>query len=558
MKSLLDSIHQRRAPGPGAGEELSARIAALAKAVEIGTDRVPDTALAPARGVLEHAAKRLEHSTEHTVVALAGSTGSGKSSLFNRLAGHDLSTVGVRRPTTAQAQACVWGKEEGAGSLLDWLGISRRHVLPAGERHPLAGLVLLDLPDHDSTQLAHRLEVDRLVTMVDLMVWVTDPQKYADAVLHRRYLAPLAQHGSVLIFALNHADELPDPQRDACLRDLTRLLADDGFNRPTILATSAATGIGIDRLTALLGQRVKRTQAATSRLAADVDRAATRLAGQVGESPIGVPERPSPGLITAMSQAAGVPAVVDAVASSHERQAISQVGFPLTKWLGKLRPDPLRRLHLGDRSGSAAPRSGSGSELEALVTARTSLPEPSPAQRARIDSALREEVRAGAQGLTGTWREAVVRAGRSNAEQLPDELDRAIGSTTLPGRQAPRWWSVLAMLQWLLLIIAVVGGLWLVLLGVFGWLQIDASAPSVIGLPLPTILLIGGILVGLLVAGIGRRAARVAGRRRGAQARRALTAAVTDVAQRLVVDPMAVELRHCVEFTDAVAAARPG
>ena len=58
----------------------------------------------------------------------------------------------------------------------------------------LDGLVLLDLPDHDSTEIDHRMEVDRLVQLVDMLVWVVDPQKYADAAIHDRYLKPLAQH----------------------------------------------------------------------------------------------------------------------------------------------------------------------------------------------------------------------------------------------------------------------------------------------------------------------------------------------------------------------------
>ena len=56
------------------------------------------------------------------------------------------------------------------------------------------GVVLLDLPDHDSTEVAHHLEVDRIVKLADLLVWVLDPQKYADAAVHDRYLAPLAGH----------------------------------------------------------------------------------------------------------------------------------------------------------------------------------------------------------------------------------------------------------------------------------------------------------------------------------------------------------------------------
>ena len=72
----------------------------------------------------------------------------------------------------------------------------------------LDGLVLLDLPDHDSTEVEHHVEVDRLVRMVDVMVWVLDPQKYADAALHERYLRPLASHAEVMVVTLNHVDEL--------------------------------------------------------------------------------------------------------------------------------------------------------------------------------------------------------------------------------------------------------------------------------------------------------------------------------------------------------------
>ena len=114
------------------------------------------------------------------------------------LTGLDLSAVGVRRPTTSWATACVWGTE-GA----DRAARVARHPAappghprldarhPAGEDNELDGVVLLDLPDHDSTEVSHHLEVDRLVQLADLLVWVLDPQKYADAAIHDRYLAPL-------------------------------------------------------------------------------------------------------------------------------------------------------------------------------------------------------------------------------------------------------------------------------------------------------------------------------------------------------------------------------
>ena len=176
---------------------LPERLDALAAAVEDGQGRLPADLLERVRAVVERAGQRRRLSTDHTVVALAGATGSGKSSIFNAVAGIELARVGVRRPTTGEPLACVWGTQ-GVAPLLEWLGIPLRHripkesVLDSGEDDALDGLVLLDLPDNDSTEQSHRAQVDRLVEMVDLFVWVLDPQKYADAVLHERYLRPLS------------------------------------------------------------------------------------------------------------------------------------------------------------------------------------------------------------------------------------------------------------------------------------------------------------------------------------------------------------------------------
>ena len=143
-------------------DQLVKRVAALERFAQASADHVPGEDLRPARAVVERAGARLALSRHHTVVALAGATGSGKSSLFNTLTGMEASTVGVRRPTTGVAHACLWD-DEGTGPLLDWLGIpaDRRFNRPAGsdDDPKLAGLVLLDLPDFDSIRAAHRLEV---------------------------------------------------------------------------------------------------------------------------------------------------------------------------------------------------------------------------------------------------------------------------------------------------------------------------------------------------------------------------------------------------------------
>src|SRR3954447_15915258 len=126
MTSLLQSA-KKSLPGRSAsGSDIGERIDGLAAAVDAAGGRLSDEVVGEARTVVERAQGRLKLSADHTVVGIAGATGSGKSSTFNALTGLELSAVGVRRPTTSWATACVWGAQ-GAQELLDWLGIPDRH-----------------------------------------------------------------------------------------------------------------------------------------------------------------------------------------------------------------------------------------------------------------------------------------------------------------------------------------------------------------------------------------------------------------------------------------------
>lgn len=91
------------------GGDLGDRLDGLNSATTAATGRLDDGIVEEARTVVEKAQGRLKLSADHTVVGVAGATGSGKSSTFNALTGLELSAVGVRRPTTSWATACVWG-----------------------------------------------------------------------------------------------------------------------------------------------------------------------------------------------------------------------------------------------------------------------------------------------------------------------------------------------------------------------------------------------------------------------------------------------------------------
>ncbi|MDQ1720805.1 MAG: hypothetical protein QOI26_539, partial [Pseudonocardiales bacterium] len=285
------------------------------------------------------------------MVALAGGTGSGKSSLFNTLAGEVLAPTGVRRPTTSRSRAAIWPARSPAGptgvaDLLDWLDVRDRHVIAVNapgspDGSALAGLVLVDLPDFDSIAAAHRLEAERMTGVVDLLVWVLDPQKYADAAVHRRYLRPLAAHREVMMVVLNQADRLDVDGLDACRRDLSRLLVDDGLAGVPVLVTSATRGDGLARLTAALAERVSTSQAAVARLHADTDDALSALDPFCSSrSPKADRDaaRSEEALVRALSIAAGVGPVADAAGRSYRMRAWASVGWPPTRWLARLRP----------------------------------------------------------------------------------------------------------------------------------------------------------------------------------------------------------------------------
>ncbi|GAB3198985.1 50S ribosome-binding GTPase [Geodermatophilus arenarius] len=528
----------------GRGPSLADRLAALREAVEVADGRLEVPEVGTARSLLAKAGAR-EALGDATVVALAGATGSGKSTLFNALSGAEVSTPGVRRPTTGVAHASVWGDPStgahGADRLLDWLEVPRRHRV-ADPDPALDGLVLLDLPDHDSVRLENRLEVDRLVQLVDVLVWVLDPQKYADDAVHTRYLAPLAGHAGVLLVVLNQVDRLDEAAVAACLADLRRLLDEEGLAGVPVLPTAAPSGLGLPQLRAELGRRVGARKAATDRLTADARGAASALAAHCAPDAgrDRGPDRAAREELTgALADAAGVPAVAAAVERSARRSGVAHTGWPVLRWTSKLRADPLGRLNLGDERS------------------RTSLPQAGAVQRAGMDAALRRARDEAGRGLPPAWRDELRRTSEDTEERLPDRLDRAVAGTDLGPDRTPLWQRAAGGLQWLLALTALVGALWLLALAGLGLLQLDdvLPLPRVQGIPLPTLLLAGGLLAGLLLALLCRPLVAAGARRRARTARRRLTARVAEVADEEVLAPLAEARADHDRFCAAVGRA---
>jgi GTP-binding protein EngB required for normal cell division len=540
-------------------EELVERSSALGGALEAGGAQLDPGRSSDAVAVIEKVTARTSITGNHTVVALAGATGSGKSSLFNALVGDTVATVGARRPTTSRPIAAVWGEDD-ATDLLDWLQVAQRHHVAvaghgtagSGRKAPsvsepafnLDGLVLLDLPDFDSRVEAHRLESERVLELVDVFVWVTDPQKYADARLHDDFLKVLATHDAVTVVVLNQADRLSAEGVQQIRGDLARLTAEDGIAGVQVLATSATTRTGLDEFRMRLGTAVAARNAAQARLAADIRATAVRLRADVGHSEPVLADKVDADLVDALARAAGIPTVVAAVERDYRNQALSRTGWPFTRWVRGLRPDPMKRLRL-DTKDSVQEKSAVNAGDVRSVLGRSSLPPPTPAARAAVDLATRGVGDRAADGLPNRWAEAVSDAATPPGPELADALDQAVVGTSLRMR-APLWWRVFGTAQLLLALVGVLGLVWLAVLVVLGWLALpDVGTPSLGPVPYPLLMFAGGLLLGLVLAALARWLARIGARRRGRVIRGRLTEAVSGVAAQRIVGPVrAVLARH--------------
>src|SRR5512135_2737814 len=289
---------------------------AIAAAAGLGLDTSAATA------VRETGRARLGFPSDAYVLALAGGTGVGKSTMLNALAGEDVSPSSARRPTTADPVAWVpRGRGRELSGLLTWMGVSRVREHSAGT---LEDVAVLDLPDFDSITPEHRQRVDALLPRVDAVVWVVDPEKYKDDVMHSAYLRSVAPGLRRQLVALNRSDLLAPDDARRIAEDMRAELRRDGLADIDIVTTRARDGApGIAELRRWLDEGVDAKRVIASRLAAEARAAVRDLAADAG-----VADGTAAPLIDAArkdravgSVARGVLALVDIAAL--ERQAVA-------------------------------------------------------------------------------------------------------------------------------------------------------------------------------------------------------------------------------------------
>jgi len=181
-------------------------------------------------------------------IGLLGGTGVGKSSVMNALAGSEIASASHRRPHTDRV--LIYTHEE-AGPLaspmpekdLPWAVVGHRS---AAIRHVL----LCDLPDFDSLLGEHRERVVRFLEHLDLLVWVTSPEKYGDGRFYE-FLAQVPKAKQNFLFVLNKTDLLfQNESLERGYQQLTRLagtfqehLKKQNLDQPRLYVISAREAI---------------------------------------------------------------------------------------------------------------------------------------------------------------------------------------------------------------------------------------------------------------------------------------------------------------------------
>lgn len=513
--------------------DLARALSAVAEAVDAASGIVPAEDLAPISQIADQAHKRHGFLGDTVVVALAGGTGSGKSSLLNALAGHEVSGVGAVRPTTAEPLAWIPANPEpGLVRLLDELGLDRR----VGHSHELP-VAVIDLPDYDSVEFEHRATVETLLPRVDAVIWVLDPQKYSDRALHRDYLVPLAGYADQFLFVLNQIDRLDETGLAAVLDDLTRRLSSEGFAAPHVVTTAVrpVTGEprGLDTLVAAIGERFEAKRTAHAKLLADVGRAhgwleeASGLASGSEGASMAHWEQAQRAAVDRLSDLVAGPSVAKQAEQVGERLATSRAAGPIGR-LGAL----LRRSRFGRALGSAPDD----------VSARQWWSQPG---LERVLGDLSRTVTDVSTGFGGDL-------GRTlRADLTPAHLETSIRASVEGAREAvgplnppaPRWWWGLVGAVQLVLFAVLVAGI--------VWLWVDGVDRGQVPWSL---IMIGGAAVLAAVLGWGTRASgRRAGRQNAAGYRSGIEAAIGEQVRERVGAPVSSALDQQARLAAAVS-----
>jgi GTP-binding protein EngB required for normal cell division len=496
----------------------------------IAAGRILELDVERAEAVAREAAERLGIVPDAYVVALVGGTGVGKSTILNALGGEEVSPASARRPTTAFPVAWVArGAVDAVRPLLNRLGVEKPRT---HDREDLDRVVILDLPDIDSLEAGHRAVVESLLPRIDVVAWVTDPEKYADAVLHDDFLRDWMGRLDRQIVVLNKADRLDPEARATVSRDLQRILPrGPGSKFPEVIATSARDGEdGIQDLRRWLADAAEAKAVVAARLAASARAGLAELASAAGvtsgdHGPL-VPEaeqrRAIDGAVHDVLRVVDLPgAERQAIAATRARARRRGTGpfglltSAIYRFSGRQRKAADPAEYLRNWRGRGGLTRAAELVREAIVGALPSIPPP---LRARY---------------------AAAGESRDLERRLGTALDRVIARHSDVEAPASRFWPVIGLLQTANTLLLIVAAAWVVLWVIARPEVATYNVPILGPMPAPMVLLFTGLAAGYVLARLLSLHAGWIGHRWGRGLTGEVRRAVTDVVAADAFAPLA-------------------
>ncbi|QWW20480.1 50S ribosome-binding GTPase [Schaalia sp. 19OD2882] len=533
-----------------APQRILERVNALAEAMDLLGQDAPVSLQDDVAAALRLADERAVLDPETVVVALVGSTGSGKSSLVNALVGAEVAHADILRPTTSVPLAVTPSGLQ-AAALLDRMGVLSRVPAPTSDALP-AGVILLDLPDIDSESRENRDIARHVSDRADLVVWVVDPQKYADDVIHNQWIAPMADSAGAMVVVLNQVDRLTPGIRRVVLEDLRKVLVRDGVGSVPLLGVSAKSGEGLADLRLTIAERARAVRETAARVAGELARVSRVVLDHL-EVDEELPGLSHAGMLNALTDEAEAAVasqdLVDDVAKAHKHRGAQATGWIPLRWMSHLRADPLTRRHLG------AHKRHHGSRVDVATPSVLSVEPMNAVERARLSTAVRRVGSAIGQGRPQAWRTRLAEVAHVASENLPDTLDRALSGTDLDMGRRPRWWAWSNTVQVLAWVVALVGALWLGARWASAeYLLLPLPLPYWQALPVPTWMLLLGLVVTILVAGLSALACSAGAKGLAARARRRIRDELAAAMDAHLVQPLLEEDARQQHVLDVLSA----
>lgn len=517
--------------------------------------------------------RRLENQLERrdaldprvTVIAVAGPSGTGKSTVVNTLARRNsLVPTGMHRPTTTELVAYV-DAEVTAAPFLELSGIPRSVSVEfcttrsnplrdslgmVGEGHQVRSVltqcghpIVVEVPD---TLLVPELTsaASQVLETADLILWTTDSQKYADAVFHSR-ISAFPRHPNSY-FVLTHTEGLTESQLQTLNQELAAIAERIGVS-PEILQISLYDESSLARFRETVAELSHAPEARWRGEQAAIHHAATKLGqdleldvtGEFSTQPVQASSVASPlspaetKLVDQVTQVSGL----SAVEANFSKQYLRAGGFwtlwPVLNWLAGIKPlahvnqdnsatpgEPEADKPVGP---SADPSPEQTADESATPAVADSTPDPDlPSVAPQADSLNRFFPRVNVAGITSAARTYAATASAHRPSKWVDfaqlkavelsgnlvsALNLALESWKFPARPARTWWRIWRLGHWFWLAALVVGLLWSLVAGVafLGGAGTSAAVWMVGPVPFPLLVLVAAVAGTLVWSLVGTK-----------------------------------------------------